>query len=336
MQTDDPTQMKRRRVTAQMVADAAGVSRSAVSRAFTEGAYVDAGKRNHIRDVADRLGYRPNALAAGLQAGQSNLIAIFVGDMRNSYDMEFVRQLVQALNAREKCPVLIDGAGGCENPATLSALRYPLDALVLRSGSMPATLVAQCTQFGIPMIASGRPVTAPGVDTVCCLNAEGTRAMTRLLLSRGRRRFGLIGGPAAFHSSAERRDGILSALAEAGLAPVVERTGDYTVEGGHATARALLAAHDIDALVCANDAMAIGALSAAREMGRAVPGDLAVTGFDDIAMAAWPSFGLTTVRNPIDASVQQIIALLDSRLADPGRENRTVHIDPEVIPRQTH
>ncbi len=211
-----------------------------------------------------------------------------------------------------------------------------VDALILRGGSMPAEIVRQCTQFGIPVISSGRPVTGPGVDNVCCRNADGTRAVTRLLLARGRRRFGHIAGPDPFHSSADRRNGVIEALGEAGLPLIAEATGDFTVDGGYQVAAQLLRNHDLDALVCANDAMAIGALAAARDLGRDVPGDLSVTGFDDIAMASWPTFGLTTVRNPIDTAICQIIDFLERRLADPARATETVFIDPQVIERRTH
>ncbi|MEO1398208.1 MAG: LacI family DNA-binding transcriptional regulator, partial [Pseudomonadota bacterium] len=81
-----------------MVADRAGVSRSAVSRAFTTGAYVDAEKRKRILKVAEEIGYQPNALAAGLQGGRSHLVAIFAGDMRSPQDSAFVRDLVAGLN----------------------------------------------------------------------------------------------------------------------------------------------------------------------------------------------------------------------------------------------
>ena len=109
---DSKKQLDRpRRVTAQAVADAAGVSRSAVSRAFTPGAYLDSEKRIKIMHMADRMGYQPNALAAGLKGGRSHLVAVFVGNKRSTYDSEFVNRLVGQLNALNKWPILIDGSG---------------------------------------------------------------------------------------------------------------------------------------------------------------------------------------------------------------------------------
>lgn len=325
-----------RRVTAQTVADAAGVSRSSVSRAFTPGAYLDANKRKKIHEVATQMGYQPNALAAGLKGGRSHLVAVFVGNMRNTYDSEFVNRMVGELNTLNKWPILIDGGGKRAEAAIDQVLRYPLDALILRGGSMPQALVTQCSKFGVPMISSGRIVDAPGVDNVCCKNAEGTRIATQALLDRGRTKFGFIAGATCFASSAERRSGVLKALDDAGFPLIAEEIGEFTVETGYRAAWTMLKAHTLDALVCANDASAIGALSAARDLGVDVPGSLSIVGFDDIEMAKWPMFDLSTINNPINQSVEHVIRLLEQRLRDPGKKSETYLIDPYFVPRGTH
>lgn len=332
----DPQADRPHRVTAKMVAEKAGVSRSAVSRAFTDGGRVDAAKRQRIHEVADQLGYQPNALAAGLQGGRSHLVAIFVGNMRSHYDTDFVSHLVRALNGLDKWPILIDGGGEQAQTAISKVLRYPLDALIVRGGSMSADVVSQCARLNVPMISSGRPVQARGVDNVCCRNADGSFAAAALLARKGRRRFGFLAGPADFNSSSGRRDGALRALGEAGLPLLAEREGDYTVDGGYRAAMDMLQEVRLDALICANDAMAIGALGAARELGIAVPGALSVVGFDDVAMAGWPVFNLTTVRNPITASTDEIVALLARRLEDPAKPDETVFVTPELVLRGTH
>ncbi len=332
----DLSATKPRRITAQDVADAAGVSRSAVSRAFSKGAYLDAEKRARIQKVAASLGYRPNALATGLKDGQSNLVAILVGDMRNVYDTEFTSTLVRALNGLKKRPILIDGSGDRAKSAIDDLLRLPLDALILRGGSLSDEIVTQCAYLGIPMISSGRPIEAPHVDNVCCRNADGTRLAAELLLKRGRRRFGFINGPKRFYSSAERLAGLESALSGAGLSAITIVTGDYTVDGGFHAALDMLSKQKLDALICANDAMAIGALAAARQLGLHVPEDLSLVGFDDIAMAKWPMVNLTTIRNPLEESVDQIIDLFQHRTQTPDRPAETRHLVPTLVLRGTH
>jgi DNA-binding LacI/PurR family transcriptional regulator len=325
-----------RRVTAQAVADVAGVSRSAVSRAFTPGAYVDAEKRKKIQKIAALMGYQPNALAAGLKGGRSHLVAVFVGNMRSTYDSEFVNRLVGQLNALNKWPILIDGSDDNDQAAIDQVMRYPLDALILRGGSMPGALVEQCSKFGVPMISCGRIVEASGVDNVCCRNAEGMRIATQVLIDRERKRFGFIAGAKCFASSDDRRAGLMEALDQAGLPLIAEEAGEFTVEAGYNASMKLLQGHDLDALVCANDASAIGALIAARELGFDVPGALSIIGFDDIEMAGWPNLNLSTVSNPIDQAVSHVVRLLERRLSEPGRPSETLLIDPFFVPRGTH
>ncbi len=336
VEKSDKSMDRPRRVTAQALADAAGVSRSAVSRAFTPGAYLDDEKRKKIHKMAELMGYQPNALAAGLKGGRSHLVAVFVGNMRSTYDSEFVNRLVGRLNALNKWPILIDGGDERAEAAMDQVLRYPLDAMILRGGSMPQALVTQCSKFGVPMISSGRIVDAPGIDNVCCNNAGGMRIATQVLLDRGRTRFGFVSGAASFASSADRRAGVINTLGQAGLTLVAEEAGEFTVEAGYAASMKLLQAHSLDALICANDASALGALTASRELGLDVPGALSIVGFDDIEMAGWPTFSLSTVNNPIDLSVEHVITLLERRLAEPAKDSETLLIEPFFVPRSTH
>lgn len=323
-------------MTAQDIADLAGVSRSAVSRAFTQGAYIDPGKRARVLKAADDLGYRPNAMAAGLQGARSNLVAIFVGEMANEYDKEVTTALVTGLNGIGKWPIVIAGSGQTARDAVSKVLSYPLEAMILRSGSLDADIAGACSKLGIPVISSGRVQDLPGVDNVCCRNRDGTALGTRLLLDKGRRRLGFIGGPPGFASSRDRRLGVMDTLAAAGLTPVSEVVGGFTVQSGHDAIIATPALAKADALICANDAMAIGALSALKERGIGVPDDISVIGFDDISMARWPAFDLTTLRNPIDGLVAAVLDLLTTREHDPDRAERTILLDAPLILRSTH
>lgn len=328
-----------RRITAAQVAEASGVSRSAVSRAFTEGAYLDRAKREKILHVAQELGYLPNALAAGLQAsGRSGLVAIVTGELINTYDAEILAKLIHALRALGKWPLVIGGQEELAETDVLGVLGYPLDALILRGGSVAESVAVHCAKLNIPMILSGRVMAAPGVDSVCCDNVSGAALAVQTLLARGRRRLGYLGGLPHLSSDQDRRAGFEAALAEAGLAPVVLAHSDYSFDGGYAVARDLLAqARDIDGLFCANDAMALGAMAAAkREHSLSIPDDLSIIGFDDISMAAWPGFDLTTIRNDMDQTVAQIMRLLGSRLESPGKDSETVWIKPELVVRRTH
>lgn len=161
--------------------------------------------------------------------------------------------------------------------------------------------------------------------------------MTKLLLQKGRRRFGWIDGPPRVVSTRERRVGVQRALEEAGLELTADDDSDYTFSGGMAAARKMLGQYDLDALVCANDAMAAGALSVARDiMGMKVPEDLSITGFDNVEMAEWPCFNLTTVRNPMREITDEIMRLLVERIADPNKPGEAIWVDAELVERGTH
>lgn len=327
---------RKRRVTAADVAAAAGVSRSAVSRAFTEGAYLDKAKRTLILQTAEALGYRPNALAAGLQGGQSNLVAIFVGEMSNQYDKEVTASMVMGLNAAGKWPIVIGGSGQTAHDAISNVLRYPLDALIMRSGSIDFDVSAACAKLNIPVISSGRLMPEAQVDTICVRNEDGMAAGTHLLIERGRRKFAFVSGPERFWSSGERRKGFRRALDAHGLTPVFETFCDFSVQGGFDVGPQISALPAVDAVVCANDAIAIGLIGYMAKHNVKVPDDVAVIGFDDIAMSGWPSVNLTTVRNPVAPLVSGIIDLLDRRTANPQLPPQMIWVETELVLRGTH
>ena len=333
LMTTQPKQS--RRITAEDVARRAGVSRSAVSRAFTDGAYIDAAKRALVLQAAADLGYRPNALGAGLQGARSNLVAIFVGEIVNDYDNEVTAALVAGLNSIGKWPIVISGSGRAARDAVNKVLSYPLEAMILRSGSLDEDIINACVKLNIPVISSGRILALAGVDTVYCRNTEAMRLAAGFLIDKGRRRFGFIGGPVSYASSAARRLGVTQALADAGLVLQAEAVGNYTVQSGYDAVKTL---GDVgfDALICANDAMAIGALTALHEQGRVVPYDLSVIGFDNSAMAAWPAFALTTLHNPIDQLVAAILDLLERRSANPMKPDETIFLEAKLVLRSSH
>jgi DNA-binding LacI/PurR family transcriptional regulator len=330
-----PAPKPSRRITAEDVAKRAGVSRSAVSRAFTQGAYIDADKRTLVLQAASDLGYRPNALGAGLQGARSNLVAIFVGEIANDYDHEVTAAVVAGLNSIGKWPIVISGSGATARDAVNKVLSYPLEAMILRSGSLDEDIVNTCGKLNIPVISSGRILNLAGVDNVYCRNTEAMQLGTRLLTDKGRRRFGYIGGPENYASAAARRLGVIEALAVAGLALQGEAVGQYTVQSGYDAAMHLRDL-PLDALICANDAMAIGALSALKDQGRSVPRDVSVIGFDNSAMAGWPAFALTTLHNPVDALVAAILELLQKRSATPLKPDETIYLDARLVLRGSH
>jgi len=128
----------------------------------------------------------------------------------------------------------------------------------------------------------------------------------------------MIGGKPNTSTHIERRRGFCDRLAEASMQLSTELSGEFSYDIAFRTAREVLSRPDRpDALFCLNDVMALAALDAARVLGLRVPADLAVIGFDDIPMAGWPSYGLTTVRQPLRRMVADTLELIEAQLADP-------------------
>ncbi len=329
-----------KRVTAQDVADRAGVSRHAVSRCFREGTYLAEEKRRLILAAASELGYRPNALASSLKGRGSRLVGIVSGNLSNIYDGQIIGGLVENLTGMGKWPVVLGGGSDdIRETRVLDALAYPLEAMILRAGSVDGAVAEQCRRLGIPLILSGRRSEESELtDSVCCDNASGAGKAVRCLFERGRRRIAYVGGPRNLVSEKERFGGFIGALSAIGLQPGAIINSDFSFDGGCQAATEILSAPDRpDAVLCSNDAMALGVLSTARDsLNLRVPDDVSIIGFDDIPMANWPCFRLTTVRNSISDTIDGILELLADRLENPHRSGRYMLIMPELVPRNTH
>lgn len=326
----------RRRVTAQEVARLAGVSQSAVSRCFTDGASVSPQMRARVLEAAERLSYRPNAIARSLTTARTDLIGVIMGDLDGPFQPYLFEHLTRGLATLGKQPLLIrgdpaDGLGG----ASMAALDYQVDAAVVTAGSVSPETIRSVMNLGVPLLLYGRAVESDGVDSVCCDNALGARLAADALVAAGHRRIAYLGGRPTAFSEQERGVAFRQRLAEHGVAPVAVGSGDYTYESGYRAALRLLAAEPRpDALFCGNDAMAFGAMDAARtNLGLTVPDDVSIVGFDDVPMAAWPSFDLATIRNPVDRIVATLLGMLERRLADPDTPPEVHRAAPVLIKR---
>lgn len=330
-----------RRVTALDVARQAGVSRSAVSRAFTPGASISEKKRQAILQVAEQLGYQPNALAAGLNQRSANLVGIITGNLSSHYDATLTARLVEKLLSIGKLAVVITGQSEDITKADISnMLAYPLDAIIVRAGSVDENVAEQCLKLNVPLILSGRVLAMDGVDCVSLDNVAGSKLAVETLLKQQCTKIAYLGGNKALMSEKERYQGFLEALTAADRAPAGMAWGNFDFQQGLEAALSLLSGPEHerpDGLFCCNDAMALGALNAARNiLNLRVPEDVGIIGFDNVEMAAWPCFELTTISNPVDKTVQEIMALLQSRLHAPERAARIVRLQPELICRATH
>ena len=200
-------------------------------------------------------------------------------------------------------------------------LQYRLDGLICTSITLSSSVVETCGQYGIPVVLFNRYVPEQRVSAVCCDNVEGGRLVANFFLNAGHKRIACITGDSNSSTSRDREKGFTDRLRERGVISIQREQGRYTYEAGYEAVRQLLSRpQPPDAMFCVSDVMALGALDACRECGLRVPEDIAVVGFDDIPMASWRSYALTTIREPIGEMVDATIAMLLERIEAPETE----------------
>ncbi len=326
-----------KKVTSNEVARLAGVSQSTVSRAFARESVVSEATLKRIQTVAAKLGYVPNELARSLISRKSNVIGIVMGDILNPFYPTVLNAFTHNLQRMNRRVMLFSVPPGHDVDDVLPQLmQYQVAGVVITSATLSSQMAETIGRSGTPVVLFNRSVRG-AVNSVCCANDEGARLVARRLIEAGHRRFGLIGGVAGTSTHHERREAFVSELRSAGIKQVLEESGGNNYEGGfRAAKKLLLKAKRPDALFCISDIMAIGAMDAARrECSLSVPGDVSIVGFDDIEAAGWPSYDLTTVRQPVETMTSHAIAILFDRMAKPNADPVTVRVPGELIVRSS-
>ncbi|MGW4486362.1 LacI family DNA-binding transcriptional regulator [Amycolatopsis sp. NPDC004368] len=283
-----------RRVTIHDVARSAGVSRQTVSRALNDKAEIDGSTKQRVLDAARELGYRPSRFARGLVRQDTTTIGLVIPDLLNPFFTEVAAAALEAARARGWHVVVYDTSDSAEEElGTLQVIGSQVDAVV-GYFSRPEDELDRFTR-GIPVVLIGREHHTPRFSSIRVEGADGVRAAITHLVRAGHQRIGMLDHAGRAEPSI-RRDWFAAAVAEHGLeAEVVERAAQ-SVDGGAAALEALLAEHpDVTAVFTFNDIIAMGALRAARRLGRRVPDDLAVVGFDGLALGTVVDPALTSV-----------------------------------------
>ena len=310
------------------VARHAGVSIATVSRVQRGHAQVADATRAHVARSIAELAYRPSPSARSLAADRHEATGIVFPNLSGPYYSEviygFEREAVQARQS-----VLILGTHGRDGVEELvHDLAGRVDGLLILGRTVSDRVVEALGGQGMPIVLLARSAVATA-DTVRAENREAARDLVGHLFEHGWNDLAFVGDPSASADVSERWAGFLEAHSAAGRPrPRDPLASDFTESGGHAAVSALLdgASHAPlpDALVCANDEIALGALRAARDAGIAVPDHIAITGWDDIPAAALVTPALTTVRQPMRELGATAAALLTERISAGRRSPRHV------------
>jgi LacI family transcriptional regulator len=327
----------RRLPTSHDVALAAGVSQPTVSRALRDDPRVTATTRRRVLQAAERLGYIPSDRGRSLATRRTRRIGVVVEDLDNPFYLELLDELHERLeradvrmivltpqrNDPERVERLVDGS---------------TDGAILTTTYLDSPLPAQLRERRFPFVLLNRIVDDPAFSSCSVDNRRGAVRLTEELLALGHRSIAAVFGPETTSTGRDRERGIREALADAAvpLPDARTRRGRFTYGTGHRGCAELLAARDRPtALLCANDVVAIGAINAAHGLGLRVPDDVSIAGFDDIGMAAWDVFRLTTVRQDLRRMAEAAVAIVLGLVEDPHVEPQRIVLPAELVERAT-
>ena len=302
------------KVTSAEVARLAGVSQSAVSRVFTPGASVSAKTMEKVRAAAEELGYRPNVLARSLITGRTRIIGLVVAYLENQFYPMALELLSRALQARGYHILVFMAENSTERVAQVMSelLDYQVDGIITASVAMSNDLTTRCDGAGIPVVMFNRGQDDARLSEVTSDNVNGARRAAEFLIKGGHKRIAHVMGWQGSSTGRDRAEGFKQAMQAAGLQPFAMVDGTYSREKAAAVTRELCQGPERpDAIFVGNDHMAFAVMDTLRhELGLRVPQDVSVVGYDDVPMAAWPAYGLTTIRQPVNRMVEATVAAL--------------------------
>lgn len=307
-------------ITLKEVAERAGVSRSAVSRAFTDGASVSRTTRLKVEKAARELGYTPNVLASSLTTGRTRLIGLVSNNFHNPIFLEVFDLFTRGLQERGLRPLLVNLSDETDPAGSVLMLRqYSVDAVVVASSTLPPAFSLAFKEAGLPVVHSfGRYSSCPQVHVVGIDNVECGKMAARELIARGYTQVGFLGGPESATSTQDRLEGFEEEISNnSGIDMSYSLADAYTFDAGRRQMLQLLQEKPAQAYFCGDDVLSIGALSAISDSGLQVPDDIGIIGLNDMEMAGWQNINLTTIRQPVDQIISSSIELLTAMLDDP-------------------
>jgi DNA-binding LacI/PurR family transcriptional regulator len=325
-----------KRVTSFDVAARAGVSQSAVSRVFS-GASASKDTATKVRAAAEALGYRPNVLARSLITGRSRIIGMVVAYLGNPFYPDALERFSRALQDEGYHTLVFtlpEGAGDNDTDRIIQQmLDHQVDGIILASVGLGDALAARCEAAGIPVALFNRGQAGSGLVQVTSANRLGGAKVADFLMAGRHSRIGHVSGWQGSSTGRDRTEGFLEGLSRVGAEPVGVEDGRYDHQQAiKATDR--LMAKGVDALFVGNDHMAFAVMDHLRfTWGLSVPGDVSVVGYDDVPMAAWAGYNLTTVRQPVGRMVDTTVQALIRQIEDISAPAETTEIDGPLIMR---
>ncbi len=320
------------------VAERAGVSTSAVSRTFTDGASVSEKMRKKVKKAAAELGYSPNFLARSLTTRRTKLIGLVSNNFHNPIFLEVFDLFTKGLQNRGLRPLLVNLSDETDPEESLQLLKqYSVDGAVVASSTLPPAFSKAFRDQGLPVVNTfGRYASSPQVHVVGIDNVEAGRMAAKELIERGYKSIAFLGGPERATSTQDRLKGFLEETAKVPHLQVsYSFAQEYSFQAGRAEMLRLSSGRLAESYFCGDDVLSIGVLSALKDLNLSVPDDVGIIGFNDMEMSSWENIALTTIHQPIKQIVNSSVELMVAMLDDPNRYPEARLFPCKVIERGT-
>jgi len=327
--------MGNEKITSIDVAKRAGVSQSAVSRVFTPGASVSPKMAEKVVKAAEELGYRPNVLARSLITGRSRIIGLVVAYLDNQFYPDALEKLSNALQAHgyHILVFMVSNEDDTIDRVMGELLDYQVDGIITASVAMSNALAGRCAAAGVPVVLFNRGQDDDRLNQVTSDNFEGGRKIAAFLAAGGHMKIAHIAGWSGSSTGRDREAGFRAGLLENGLDLSACIDGMYKREVAAVAARELFSGRDLpDAVFVGNDHMAFAVMDVLRfELKLEVPGEVSVVGYDDVPLAAWPAYDLTTLRQPSNRMVEATVSTLLGWIEEGSKDVQKIKIDGPLM-----
>jgi len=329
--------MAAKKITSVEVAKLAGVSQSAVSRVFTPGASVSKKTKEKVHSAAAELGYRPNVLARSLITGRSRIIGLVVAYLDNYFYPEAVELLSNALQKKgyHVLVFMASKTAGNIDHVFEEMLDYQVDGVIAASVALSSDLAARCNAAGVPVVLFNRAQDDERLSAVTSDNIDGGQKVAKFLIAGGHKRLGYIAGWEGASTQRDREVGFIEEMKKHGRSLFARELGNFNTGEARKAARKMFTAKEIpDAVFVANDHMAFIAMDVIRfELGLKIPEQVSVVGYDDVPVASWPAYDLTTVRQAANQMVAETVSFLLECVEDRKTNPRQIQIKGPLIVR---
>ena len=308
------------------VARIAGVSRSAVSRAFTPGANISPETKEKVIKAAAEIGYRVNSLARGLQQKHSGIVGLVASRLDTPIRSRQVRTLSETLIREGFKPMLITAERPDDVGSLIeSLLGYSIAGMIVTSDTPSRAVIEDCGRLGLPVVLVNRAGVSNWGDRVIADNKEGGELAAKTLIDAGARHLACLLPRKETYSVSGRATAFMAAGKAGGATVEMLHAEDQGYEDARAGINEVspTTLDSIDGLFCSTDLMAIGAMDALRlDRGFEIPKQIQILGFDDIEQASWASYDLSSIRQDVEAQTETVVRLLVERIQDDSLPNR--------------